>query len=98
MKDIKKRCEKCGLALEWQDRCDYCGKVLPTEEIFRFYLTVRRTDPENEDVFTFQFCNYECMVLWMQKRKLEYFDGEADGTMPYHWEHESRSMVKEQKP
>ncbi len=90
MKDVKKRCDKCGLALEWQDRCDYCGKVISTEEIFGFYLTVRRTNPESEAVFHFQFCDYRHMTKWMQERKVTLFEGGISGITPYNWRKESR--------
>lgn len=96
MKDVKMRCEKCGLPLQWRNLCDNCGKEIPPDEIFHTYLTVSRTNPESDETFTFDFCNYRCMVKWMKKRKAVVYK-DSDGTTPYMWEKEARDKFGEKK-
>ena len=85
-------CSDCGQSTKSVNRCDNCFKTIDhVNEIFFDYLIIRRTDPEGENNWGFEFCSPKCMVEWMQKRILH---EDNPSFTPYIWEDELRKRNK----
>jgi len=66
MKKIIEKCDRCHQPTKDMTICDNCGEEIDhNSKIFFDYITVRRTNPEGEDIWDFEFCGTSCMVEWI---------------------------------
>jgi len=89
MKKVLKKCDKCGQATEDIDICDNCGNEIASESQQDIILTIERPMYDDGDEWTFQFCSIECMIKWMQNRKIDK-KCKSPSIVPYEWEDEIR--------
>jgi predicted amidophosphoribosyltransferase len=89
MKKVIAKCDKCNQSTADINICDNCGKDIDhASKIFFDYVTVRRTNPEGEDTWDFEFCDFKCLVEWMNKRTIT--KAEHQSFSPYDWQQEPR--------
>lgn len=93
MKKIIEKCDLCHQSTKDTSICDNCGKEINHDfNIFFDYITIRRTNPEGEDTWDFEFCGTSCMVDWMNKRTIT--KTEQPSFSPYDWLREIRNKFK----